>query len=114
MITLNSDSDIQTLLDQLSYGSVIDLMIKDCMAYTQKYGAKEMEWIPRVVVSPGSTHEGSKTTYGLSLHYQFRRLPICFDMGIREIRLAESTDDFLDLYNEIRLDPNIINKEKGE
>lgn len=114
MITLKSESDIQTLLDQLSYGAIMDLMMKDCMEYSQKQEVKEMEWIPRLILSKGSDHKDSTTTYGLLVHYQFRRLPICFDMGIREIRLAESTDDFLDLYNVINLDPSITNKQKGE
>lgn len=114
MITLKSDSDIQTLLDKPSYGSIINLMMKDCMQYSQKYGAKEREWIPRVLLGHGSHHEGSTITFGFLLNYQFRRLPICFDVGIREIRIAESMDDFLDLYNEVKKDPTIINKEKGE
>ena len=38
----------------------------------------------------------------LNARYQFRRLPICFDTCIREIGLAESTDDFSNLYDEIR------------
>jgi hypothetical protein len=35
------------------------------------------------------------------------------DIGIREIRMAESMDDFLDLYNEIQKDPSILNMQKG-
>jgi len=54
MITLKSELDIQTLLDQPSHCSIIDLMKKDCVDYTQKYGAKEKEWIPRVLVFNGS------------------------------------------------------------
>ena len=50
MITLKSESDIQTLLDKPSHGSIIELMKKDCMDYTQKFGAKGNEWIPRVIV----------------------------------------------------------------
>jgi len=38
----------------------------------------------------------------------------CFDIGIRNIRIAENSDEFLDLYNEIKNDPTIINKQKGE
>ena len=56
---------------------------------------------------------GNSSTRGW-LQYQFCNLVMCFDMDIREIRLAESMDDFLDLYNEIQNDPSIINKEKGE
>jgi len=114
MITLKSESDIQTLLDRPSHGSIIELMKKDCMDYTQKFGAKEKEWIPRIIVSGGSDHEGSKIKHGFILNYQFQRLPICFDIGIRDIRIAETTDEFLDLYNEIRHDPTIKNKQKGE
>lgn len=113
MITLKSDSDIQTLLDKLSYASIIELMLRDCLEYSQKFRTRKNEWIPRLILARGSDHEGSTTTYGLLLHYQFRKLPICFDMGISKIRMAESMDDFLDLYNEIQKDPSIKNKEKG-
>ena len=114
MITLKSDFDIQTLLDKPSYFSIIEFIKKDCLAYSQKFGAKENEWIPRVIVAKGSDHEGSKIPYGFLLHYQFCYLVMCYDIGIREIRLAESMDDFLDLYNEIQKDPSITNKQKGE
>jgi len=43
-----------------------------------------------------------KNEAGFLLHYQYCKLPICFDIGIREIRLAESMDGFLDLYNEVK------------
>lgn len=69
-----------------------------------------MNGYPGVILAKGSDHEGSTTTSGLVLHYQFRRLPICFDIGIRDIRLAETTDDFLDLYNEIQ---NVLAKGSG-
>ena len=54
MITLKSESDIQTLLDKPSYVAIVELMMKDCMEYTQKFGAKERAWIPRVLVFNGS------------------------------------------------------------
>ena len=69
---------------------------------------------PGVIVSRGSDHEGSKIKHGFILSYQFRHLIICFDIGIRGIRIAENSDEFLDLYNEIKNDPTIINKQKGE
>jgi len=114
MKPLKSDSDIQTLLDKPSYCSIIELMMKDCMDYKQKFGAKEIEWIPRIIVSRGSDHEGSKINHGFFLNYQFRHLIICFDIGIREIRIAKNSDNFLDLYNEIQNDPTILYKQKGE
>ena len=114
MITLKSESDIQTLLDKPSHGSIIDLMKKDYVDYTQKFGAKEKQWIPRIIVSGGSDHEGSKIKYGFLLNYMFRNLICCFDVGIKGIQIAETTDEFLDLYNEIRHDPTIKNKQKGE
>ena len=114
MITLKSESDIKTHLDNPSYVAIVEFMMKDCMDYKQKFGAKEKEWIPRIIVSGGSDHEGSKIKHGFILSYQFRHLIICFDIGIRGIRIAENSDEFLDLYNEIKNDPTIINKQKGE
>ena len=114
MITLKSDSDIQSLLDKPSFFSIIDMMKRDCVNYSQKFRIKNDEWIPRVIVSNGSEHEGSRTKYGFRLDYQFRLLTDLFDVGIREMRLAESSDEFLDLYSEIKKDPTIKNKQKGE
>ncbi len=114
MITLKSDSDIQTLLDSPSYGSILELMRKDFMKYSQQYGSKDFEWIPRVLLAHGSNHEGSKITFGFLLNYQFRKLSFCFDVGIWEIRIAENMDDFLDLYNEFQNDPGIMNLKKEE
>ena len=47
MITLKSESDIKTHLDNPSYVAIVEFMMKDCMDYKQKFGAKEKEWIPR-------------------------------------------------------------------
>jgi len=114
MITLKSESDIKTLLDNPSYVAIVEFMMKDCMNYSQKFGAKEKEWIPRVIVARGSDHEGSKIKYGFLLNYMFRNLICCFDVGIKGIQIAETTDEFLDLYNEIRHDPTIKNKQRGK
>jgi len=114
MITLKSDSGIQKLLDKPSHMAIIEFMMKDSMNYAQKFGAKEMAWIPRVIVSQGSDHQGSTIKHGFLLSYMFRHLFNCFDVGIRNIRIAETTDEFLDLYNEIKNDPTIENKERGE
>ena len=114
MISLKSDADIQTFLDKTSYDLIIAQMKNDCTIYSKQFGAKDMEWIPRILLNKGFNHEGSKMKYGMFLSYQFRKLNIGFDIGIREIRLPENMDDFLDLYNEIQNDPTILNKQKGE
>jgi len=114
MITLKSDSDFKKLLYSKSYGSIIKLMVDDCLEYSQKFSTRENEWIYRLILAQGADQKYFTTFYGMVIHYQFRRLSFCFDFGISKIRIAETMDDFLDLYNEIQHDNNIINKQKGE
>lgn len=109
MITLKSDTEISQILDELSHKIIIGQMQKDCPEFTKSISSKENEWIGRVMFMDGSKHEGSVIPFGFLLRYQFRKIAIGFDMGIREIRIPESMDEFLDLMNDIKINPDMFN-----
>jgi hypothetical protein len=111
MISLKSDADIQMYFNKSSHEFIIEQMKKDCPVFANQIGAGDYEWIGRVMLHEGSKHEGSKIQYGFLLRYQFRKINIGFDMGIREIIVAESMDELLDLINDIKKDDSVFNKE---
>jgi hypothetical protein len=109
MIIVKSDIEFKQFLDEPSFNSIVELMHKDCPEFAESVNAKEYEWIGRIMCMAGSDHPGSKIPYGYLFRYQFRKIPIGYDMGISEIRIPESTDEFLDLFNEIKRDPENFN-----
>jgi hypothetical protein len=111
MIIIKSEKEIKQRLDEPSYKSIIDLMYEDCPVFAKKVNAKHMEWIARVVVGSGSNHKGSKIPFGFLLRFQFRIITFGYDVGISEIKMAESHDEFLDLMNEVRKNPKVYNVE---
>ena len=111
MITIKSDEEIKLRLDEPSYKSIIESMYEDCPIFAEKVQAKHLKWIARVFVRSGSDHKGSKIPFGYQLRYQFRIITLGFDVGISEIKIAESHDEFLDLMNEVRKNPEMFNIE---
>jgi len=109
MISLKSDSEFKQILDEFSHKFIIDQMQKDCPVFAETINSKENEWIGRVMFMAGSNHEGSVIPFGFLLRYQFRKIAIGYDMGIREIRIPESMDEFLDLMNDIKQNPDMFN-----
>jgi len=109
MITIKSDKEIDQYLDKPSRIYLIEQMKKDCLEFSKTTDFKENEWIAKVIVLTGSDHEGSKIPLGLLLRYQFKQIAIGYDMGIREVKIPESTDEFLDLMNEVRKNPEVFN-----
>lgn len=114
MIVLRSDIEIDKHLDAPSHAFILEEMRKDCPVFSEQIKATNNEWIGRVILFKGSDHSNSSIQYGFLLKYQFRKLNIEFEMKIHEIVIAESTDDFLDLYNFVRKDDSIFNREKRE
>lgn len=111
MKLITTDQEIEEFLDKPSLNSIRELMTKDAPAYFDKINGKDYVWIPRLLLLHGSPHKGSKIQFGCSLLYLFRRLPVGFDMGIKEIKIMESMNEFLDSFNEINSDPNLEDKE---
>ena len=71
--------------------------------------SKDEEWIGRVMVMSGSDHEGSMIPYGYLLRYQFKKTAVGYLMGIRELRIPESTDEFLDIMIDVKGNPSNFN-----
>jgi len=109
MITVKSDKEIIETLDKRSHKFIIEQMQKDCPEFAKTINSKEDEWIGRIIFMAGSNHEDSMIPYGFLLRYQFRKIKIGYDMGIREIQIPESTDEFLDLMNDIKRNPEVFN-----
>jgi len=70
-----------------------------------------MEWIARVFVRNESNHNGLKFPFGILLRYQFQIITHGYDVSISEIKVAESHNEFLDLMNEVRKNPEMFNVE---
>jgi len=111
MITLPSNAEIENFLDQPALKYIDEQMQKDCPEFSKMVKAKDNEWIGRVLVMTGSDHEGSMIPHGYLLRYQFKKTDTGYVMGIRELRIPESTDEFLDLMNEVRKNPEMFNIE---
>ncbi len=109
MITLKSDTEINQILDKLSHKFLVDQMLKDCPVFAKTINPKENEWIGRVLFLAGSNHEGSVIPFGFLLRYQFKKIALGYDMGIREIKIPESMDEFLDLMNDVKKNPEMFN-----
>lgn len=111
MQIIKTEQQQQELLDKPSLNSIIDFMQKDAPDYFNQIKGKENEWIARIVLMKGSMHDGSKIPFGYLLRYQFRKISIGYDMGIREIKVPGDMDEFLDLMNEINSSADVFNKE---
>ena len=109
MIVIKSDREIEHFLDKPSFNSIVENMQKDCPAFSESINSKDNEWIGRVICWTGSDHEGSMIPFGYLLRYQFRKILIGYDVGISEIKIPESTDEFLDLMNEVKRNPEVFN-----
>jgi hypothetical protein len=109
MIRIKTDTEIKEYLDELTHEFIIEQMKKDCPEFAKSVNSKPNEWIWRIILMTGSTHEGSVIPFGYLLRYQFRKIAIGYDMGIREIVIAENTDEFLDLINDVKRNPEMFN-----
>jgi len=109
MITAKTDNEIQESLDELTHKFIIELMQKDCPIFANSINCENNEWIGRIILLDSSTHKNSLIPFGILLRYQFRKIDIGYDMGIREIKIPETSDEFLDLMNEIKRNPDMFN-----
>ncbi len=101
MQTLTTDQEIQELFDDKSFDLLIETLQRDSIVFYNKIEGKENEWIARIMLMKGLEHHGSTTSHGFLLRYQFLKFLDEFDVAIREIRVPESMDEFLDLFNEV-------------
>lgn len=111
MQTLTTDQEIQELFDGKSLEFLIETLQNDSEVFYNKIDGKENEWIARIMLMKGLEHYGSTTSHGFLLRYQFQRILDGFDVAIREIKVPESMDEFLDLMNEVKFDDRFINLE---
>ena len=109
MINLTSNTEIEKFLDKPSLDYIDEQMQKDCPEFSKMVNSKYEEWIGRVMVMSGSDHEGSMIPYGYLLRYQFKKTAVGYLMGIRELRIPESTDEFLDIMIEVKGNPSNFN-----
>ena len=109
MINLTSNAEIEKFLDKPSLDYIDEQMQKDCPEFSKMVNSKDEEWIGRVIVLSGSDHEGSMIPYGYLLRYQFKKTAVGYLMGIRELRIPESTDEFLDIMIEVKGNPSNFN-----
>ena len=109
MIVIKTDKAIKQFLDEASFKSITEKMYSDCPEFAESINPKEGEWIGRVICTTGSDQDGSNIPFGYLLRYQFRVIDIGYDLGIKDIKIAESTDEFLDLINEIKRNPAVFN-----
>ena len=109
MINLTSNTEIEKFLDQPTLDYIDEQMQKDCPEFSKMVNSKDNEWIGRVMVMAGSDHEGSMIPHGYLLRYQFKKTDMGYMMGIRELRIPESTDEFLDLMLEVKGNPSMFN-----
>ncbi|GEM_PF-2156041 len=106
MIKIDNQKDLETKLDKPSLVYIREIMLKDAKTFSLQNCIKDSNWYGRILVLGGSNHEGSKIPHGFLLRYQFRMLKEnAFDNGIREIILAENSDDLLDLMNNSKNNP---------
>lgn len=111
MQTLTTDQEIQEYLDYHSLEFLIETLRRDSFEFYDNCDGKENEWIARVMLMKGLEHNGSTTSFGFLLRYQFQRILEGFDVGIREIKVPESIDEFLDLFNEVNHNSMFFNLE---
>lgn len=111
MQTLTTDQEIQELFDYQSFEFLIKTLQRDSFVFYNKIDGKENEWIARIMLMKGLEHHGSTTSYGFLLRYQFQRILDEFDVTIREIKVPESIDEFLDLFNEVNHNGMFFNLE---
>lgn len=111
MRTLTTDQELQKFFDYKSFEFLIETMQEDSFEFYNKIDGKENEWIARIMLMKGLEHHGLTTSYGFLLRYQFRRISNGFDVGIREIKVPESIDEFLDLFNEVNHNDVCLNLE---
>jgi hypothetical protein len=109
MIILKSEKYLEQYLDEPTLNYITEFMKKDCQEFTSETTVDKNVWIGKVHCMSGSHHEGSMIPHGFLLRYQFRKISIGYDLGIQEIKIAESSDDFLDLMNEVRKNPSVFN-----
>jgi len=111
MQTLTTEKKIQELFDDKSFEFLIETLQNDSEVFYNKIEGKENEWIARIMLVKGLEHHGSTTSHGFLLRYQFQRILDEFDVAIREIKVPESMDEFLDLMNDIKYDDKFFNLE---
>lgn len=111
MRTLTTDQEIQEHFDDKSFEFLIETLQNDSEVFYKRNDNKENEWIARIMLIKGLKHHRSSTSYGFLLRYQFQRILYEFDVAIREIKVPESMDEFLDLMNEIKYDDKFFNLE---
>jgi hypothetical protein len=111
MQILTTDQEMLELFDDKSVEFLIETLQKDSFVFYNKIDGKENEWIGRVMLMEGPNHLGSTTSHGFLLRYQFQRILYAFDIAIKEIKVPESMDEFLDLFNEVNHDSMFFNME---
>ncbi len=111
MQTLTTDQEILELFDDKSFELLIETLQRGSIEFYNKIDGKENEWIARIMLMKGLEHHGSTTSHGFLLRYQFQRILDEFDIAIREIKVPESMDEFLDLMNDIKYDDKFFNLE---
>ena len=110
MLTIKTQDEQSEFLNESVMKFILNYMKEDSPKFFEEINGKENEWISRVILFEGSPFSDSKIPYGFMLRYQFQKLDIGYDMGIREIIVPESQDEALDLFNEIMKDEGIFNK----
>jgi len=111
MQTLTTDQEIQELFDDKSFEFLIDILQSDSIKFFDRISVKENEWIVRIMLMKGLDHQGSTISYGFLLRYQFQKNLDEFDVAVREIKVPENTDEFLDLMNDIKHGDKFFNLE---
>ena len=109
MIILTTNTEIEKFLDQPSLDYIDEQMKKDCPKFSKMINAKDNEWVGRVIVMFGSEHQGSMIPHGYLLRYQFMKTDLGYMMGILELRIPESMDEFLDIMIEVKGNPSNFN-----
>ena len=110
MLTIKTQGEQSEFLSEPVMKFILNYMKEDSPKFFEEINGKENEWISRVILFDGLSFPDSKIPYGFMLRYQFQKLDIGYDMGIREIVVPESQDEALDLFNEIMKSGKIFNK----
>jgi len=102
MIILNTEEKITNFLDEESMNVIMQAMEDDATTFLNKiHRSHRKNWVGRVSLFSGADHEDSQIPLGFLLHYACRETSEGMEMGVIEIKIPQSSDEYSVLQLEV-------------